>query len=191
MLKRSVLLAALLSAGCASRGSATDFDPAELRRGDGWLTATEVPVVLQKDQEGCGAAALAMALAAWRLPTTQDEILKACPPVPGQGIKAGALRDFARGKGLQAFVFHGEISDLEHELAKARPVIVGLVKPSGNRGLTHFELVVALHRERRTIVTIDPARGWRRNSFEGFRSEWQPAGLLLLAIFRDTSPASN
>jgi ABC-type bacteriocin/lantibiotic exporter with double-glycine peptidase domain len=194
MPKRTVVLAVLLSAGCAYRGSATDFDPKELQRGEGWLTAAEVPVILQKDREGCGAAVLAMALAAWRRPATQDEILQACPPIPGKGIQAGALRDFARRTGLQAFVLEGEISDLEHELSKARPLIVGLVKPTGDRGLTHFELVVALHRERGVIVTIDPSRGWRQNSFEGFRSEWEPAGRLLLAIFPSPSlkiPASD
>ena len=183
MLKQCLLLTLLLSAGCAYRGSATDFDPKELRQEAGWLIATEVPEVLQKDREDCGAAVLAMALSAWKLPTSQDEIGRACPPAPGQGIKAGALRDFARQKGLQAFVIAGEMADLEHELSKARPVIAGLVKPTSNRGLTHYELVVAFHPQRRVIVTIDPARGWRRNSIEGFRSEWEPAGRLLLVLF--------
>jgi len=187
MAKRFLLLAVLFSAGCAYRGSASDFDPKELRPGEGWLAASEVPVILQKDREGCGAAVLAMALTAWRLPTTQEEILQDCPPVRGQGIKVGALRDFARRKGLQAFVVEGEFSDFEHELSKARPVIAGLVKPYGDRGLTHFELVVAVHPARQVIVTIDPSRGWRQNSFEGFRAEWEPAGRVLLAIF--PSPA--
>jgi len=187
MLKRLAVLTTLLSAGCAYRGTATDFDPRELRSEEGWLIATELPVVLQKDREDCGAAALAMALAAWHLSTCQDEIAQACPPIPGQGIKAGTLRDFARQKGIQAFVLKGEMADLEHELSKARPVIAGLVKPFASRGLTHYEVVVALHPASRRIVTIDPAHGWRQNTFEGFRTEWEPAGCLLLVL----SPAPS
>jgi len=191
MIRPAVLLAALLCAGCAYRGSATDFDPKELRSGEGWLVSAEAPVVIQKDKEGCGAAVLAMELAAWRVPATQEEILQACPPAPGQGIKAGALRDFARGKGLQAFIIAGDIPDLEHELSKGRPVIAGLVKPYADRKLTHYELLVAYHPQRRTVVTIDPARGWRQNSVDGFRSEWEPSGRLLLILFPSTKDGNR
>ena len=68
MLKRSWLLALFLSAGCAYRGSATDFDPKELKQDAGWLIAADVSEVLQKDREDCGAAVLAMALSAWKVP---------------------------------------------------------------------------------------------------------------------------
>jgi len=184
MIRAAAILAVALSAGCAYRGSATDFDPGELRHGAGWLAATPVPVVLQKDREDCGAAVLAMALAAWRVPASLEEIKQAWPPAPGVGIKAAALRDFACRKDLRAFVIEGRIADLEYELSKSRPVIAGLVKPYATRGLTHYECVVALHPERRVIVTLDPVHGWRQNSYEGFEAEWAPAGHLLLVIFR-------
>jgi len=177
----------LVSAGCGYVGRATEFDPEELRRGGGWVAATNAPVILQKSTDDCGTAVLAMALAAWQVPTSPDEISKACARAPAGGISAGALRDFARRKGLQAFLIEGQISDLEHELSKGRPVIAGLVKPYARHGLTHYELVVALHPERQVIVTIDPARGWRQNTYEGFLEEWAPAKRPLLVLFRSPS----
>ena len=38
--------------------------------------------------------------------------------------------------------------------------------------LTHYEVVVAYHPERREVVTLDPAEGWRVSPLKGFELEW-------------------
>ena len=112
------------------------------------------------------------------------EVRTAVGPPSRDGIKAGRLRDFARGRGLAAYLVHGEVADLEHEVRQGRPVLVGLAKPTGRKGyvLTHYEVVVGYHPARRVVVTLDPALGWRQNSLDGFLAEWKPAGRLALVV---------
>ena len=186
------VLISLAAAGCSYLGTAEDADPEELKREDGWIALRDIPVVLQESEEDCGAAAMAMALAHWRVEASLDSVVRDCPPKPGEGIKAGALRDYARSLGFQAFLFHGTWTDFEKELSQGRPVVVGLVKPHVDGGLTHFELVVGLHPEKQLVATLDPARGWRRNGYEGFLAEWEPAGRLTLVLMKiPASPAGR
>ena len=126
-----------------------------------------------------------MVVTYWNIPLSMDEVAKACPLVPESGIKAKDLRDLARKQGLQAYLFHGQWEDLEHEVGLGHPVIVGLVKPYLTGPLTHYEVVVAVHPEQKSVVTLDPGNGWRRNSLEGFRKEWEPAGFLTMVFFRE------
>jgi ABC-type bacteriocin/lantibiotic exporter with double-glycine peptidase domain len=186
-----IVLIGLSSAGCSYLGTAEGVDPADLDREEGWIRVEGVPVVLQRDQEDCGAAALAMALAYWKVPTSLEEVARDCPPDPGQGIKAGTLRDYARRKGLQAFLIHGNFSDLQKELSKGRPLLVGLVKPYVNGGLTHFEVVVGLHPGKEEVVTLDPARGWRKNGYAGFVTEWEPSKRLTLVLLKPREGTSG
>jgi hypothetical protein len=98
-------------------------------------------------------------------------------------VAVGALRDFARRRGLQAFVVPGTWRDLEEQLGRGRPVMVGLLKPLwGGRAVAHFEVVVGFNRARRLVLTLDPARGLRENSAEGFAREWAPAGRVMLVV---------
>ena len=178
----AAFLVGLASAGCSYLGTAEKFNPADLDRESGWIAVKQVPLLLQEAEEDCGAAALAMALRHGQVPTSLEEVVRACPPEPGRGIKAGVLRDHARSRGFQAFLFHGRLSDVERELSHGRPVIVGLVKPYVNGGLTHFEVVVGIHLEKELVVTLDPARGWTRNGYSGFLAEWDPANRLTLVL---------
>ena len=184
----AAVLILFTAAGCSYLGTAEDADPAEFEREDGWIVVRDIPVVLQESEADCGAATMAMALAHWRVEASRDTVARACPPTPGEGIKAGVLRDYARSLGFQAFLFHGTWTDFEKELSRGRPVVVGLVKPHVNGGLTHFELVVGLHPAKQLVATLDPARGWRRNGYEGFLAEWEPAGRLTLVMMK--TPAS-
>jgi ABC-type bacteriocin/lantibiotic exporter with double-glycine peptidase domain len=175
-----ILLVMLVLAGCYT-GAARTVSPADLGRDPGWLIVRGVPFVEQRAENDCGAAALAMVLRYWGLPVTQAAMT---PAHPERGLRAGELRDFARGRGLGAFVVQGQLTDLWAEIERARPVIVGLGKPYGDERLAHYEVVVGLHRQKRRILTLDPARGWRENSLEAFAAEWAPAQQLLLVVFR-------
>jgi ABC-type bacteriocin/lantibiotic exporter with double-glycine peptidase domain len=146
------------------------------------VAARQVPLVLQKGTDDCGAAAVAMVLTYWGVPASAEQVQIACQP-SGSGLRAGDLRDYVRNQGLKSFLIRGERTDLENELSRGRPVIVGLVKPYLDGGRTHYEVVVALHPAQGTFVTLDPVRGWQVNTWEGLRAEWEPAGRPALIVF--------
>jgi ABC-type bacteriocin/lantibiotic exporter with double-glycine peptidase domain len=173
----------VLASGCyvGSARTATLADFAS--QDDSWNMVEGVPPVRQLEREDCGAAALAMVLAYWQLPVTREDIGAANPPAPDRGIRAAALRDFARRQGLQAFLIEGEIADLDRELARHRPVLVGVMKRYGGRVYPHYEVVVGVSRRKQRVLTLDPAQGMRVNSREGFAAEWIAAGRLTLIIF--------
>jgi ABC-type bacteriocin/lantibiotic exporter with double-glycine peptidase domain len=179
------LVAALTSACYA--GSARSVSPrqASALAGDpSWIVVQDVPFVAQEANEDCGPAALAMVLGRFSVPVTLADVVSAAPPTGG-GVRAGDLRDVARSKGLQAFVVAGTFDDLAEEVARGRPVLVGLAKPMiGGRALAHYEVVVAINRRARQLLTLDPARGLRENSLEGFAREWAPTGRVTLIVFR-------
>jgi ABC-type bacteriocin/lantibiotic exporter with double-glycine peptidase domain len=180
---RTLLLVSLAAAlGCSSyAGSARDFAPARLRQEPGWIAVRAVPVERQREEEDCGAAALAMLLSYWTGEPPAG-IAARLRPAPKGGHTAGHLRDEVRGRGLAAYLIQGTMADLERELRDGRPVLVGLVKPQRKGVLTHYELVVALHVARGLVVTLDPAAGWRENDRDGFAAEWSAAHHLALVV---------
>ena len=180
---RAVCLAAAALAACGSyTGSARDTTPAALDREPGWIAARQVPFAAQRGDSECGAAAIAMVVSYWT-GAAPAALMDELRPVPASGLTAARLRRFARSRGLRSFLISGSIDDLIHELKARRPVLVGMVKPQrGDQVLTHYEVVVAANPERRAIITLDPARGWRRNSYEGFLAEWEPARRLALVV---------
>jgi ABC-type bacteriocin/lantibiotic exporter with double-glycine peptidase domain len=175
-----------LVAACSTyAGSARDTSPAVLAREPGWVAVDGVPLVRQETETECGAAAVAMVVSYWT-GAAPAEILAGIRPAPRRGLSAGRLRQFARGHRLAAFLIQARMSDLEHELRRGRPVLVGLAKPQRRGVLTHYEVVVAVHPRSRRVVTLDPGHGWRQNSYEGFLDEWRPVRGLALVV----SPAS-
>jgi ABC-type bacteriocin/lantibiotic exporter with double-glycine peptidase domain len=183
-----VLVCGLLAAGCAATL------PRDVTRADaartGWTHVAGVPEIRQSSRDGCGAAALAMVLGHLGRPFREDEIRAATPAAPGEGIRADALREFARGQGLQAFLVEGRPADLDRELGRSRPVLVGVVKRKGRRAWPHYEVVVGVNRERGRILTLDPARGRRERDLEDFEREWAAAGRLTLVVFPPRAPAA-
>ena len=177
-----VLLGCFLASGCYL-GSARNATLADLAGEEGWELVERVPVVRQGANEDCGAAALAMVLGYWHLPVTRDGIIAASPPAPERGIKAAALRDFARRQGLQAFVIQGQFADLDREIHWHHPVLVGVMKRYGRSAYSHYEVVVGVNRQKQRILTLDPAHGPRVNSREGFAAEWATAGQVTLVAF--------
>jgi hypothetical protein len=171
-------------AACVStyRGSATPIERAELRSDAGWIVVDGVPWIAQRDREECGAASAAMVLAFWNVPATLDAVKGECPPQRDLGIRAGDLRDFVRRQGLQAYLIHGELDDLEHELARGRPVIVGLERQRSDGAVTHYAVVVAIHPAGGRVALLDPASGLQQDSWAGFLAEWQPVGRPALVV---------
>lgn len=177
-----VLLAPACYAGSArgvsaERASALAADPA-------WTFARDVPFVAQQSDADCGPAALAMVLQHFGVRATLAELVARDPPRDG-GVRAGDLRDAAREKGLAAFVVAGTFANLSEQLARGRPVLVGLATPmTGGRALAHYEVVVAIDRRDGRLLTLDPARGLREDSLAGFAREWAPTGRVTLIVFR-------
>lgn len=172
---------ALVLTGCSSyAGGARDFSPARLAE-RGWVVARGVPLEEQEAESDCGAAAIAMVVSFWT-GERAGGLADSLRPASERGIPAGRLRDFARGRGLSAFLVRGRVADLEHELGRGRPVIVGLVKPQLRGVITHYEVVVAFHPARRIVVTLDPDHGWRQNRLADFLAEWRPAKELALVV---------
>jgi ABC-type bacteriocin/lantibiotic exporter with double-glycine peptidase domain len=178
-----LLLAVLLApgAGCYT-GSARDASADRIARDPEWLMLRGVPFIPQRGDLDCGAAALAMVLTFHQIPTSRAELVVETPP-RDQGISAGALRDAARRRGLDAFVISGTWTDLEEQLQRGRPVVVGLWKPIlGGRARAHYEVVVGINARKRRILSLDPGSGLRENSAEGFAREWAPGRAVTLVI---------
>ena len=186
----AAVILSLFLTGCSYLGSAKSFEAADLRREPGWVAVRGVSEIRQESTEDCGAAALAMIFSWWGVHEDGKEVLAACPPVEG-GIRAADLREHAKSKGLSAYVFRGQTEDFERELNRGRPLIVGMVKPFISGGRTHYEVVVAWHPQKKIVVTLDPAAGWRQNGLDGFLREWAPAGRLTLLVFRGDDPEKS
>ena len=176
------LLGCLAVCGCYV-GSARSATPADLNAEEGWERIEGVPEVRQAAREDCGAASLAMVLGYWGRALSRDEIVATNPPTPEHGLAAATLRDLARRQGLQAFLVPGRLGDLERELRRRHPVLVGVVKRYGRRAYAHYEVVVGMSRRTQRILTLDPASGLRVDSREGFAAEWAAAGQVALIVY--------
>lgn len=161
--------------GRAQTLSSTAFDEEP-----GWLAVRGVPVYHQAASHLCGPTALAMVLRYWDPRHPTDRLLDASA---NRRVSSRALRDVARAAGLEAFVVQGTVQDLVHELSHGRPVIVGLAKPTVEGRVAHYEVVIGLHRRSQRVATLDPAAGWRQNSFVGFLDEWLATGSVLIALW--------
>lgn len=185
MTLRAALLVALCVAGLGCyTGSARTVSAgrvAELARDPSWRLVRDVPFVAQRSDRDCGPAALAMVLAHHGMPNAPLDTGELA-----QGdVRAGALRDAARARGLQAFVVSATFVDLDTQLGRGRPVLVGLAKPmalSGGRALAHYEVVVGISRQQGKILSLDPAAGVREYSLEGFAREWVPTKQLAIVF---------
>jgi ABC-type bacteriocin/lantibiotic exporter with double-glycine peptidase domain len=185
------LLAIASVTGCASyRGSSHEVSSATLSEQPGWVRLDQVKLVRQKGIKDCGSAALSMVLGYLQPeapggPGALDRaaIDASLREEPGKGLAAGELRDYARAHGFDSFVIQGAMDDLKHEVDAGRPVIVGVHKPlSSGETLSHYEVFIGYHPERGHVLTLDPARGLREFSLEGFMSEWQAAGQVAIVV---------
>jgi ABC-type bacteriocin/lantibiotic exporter with double-glycine peptidase domain len=182
MAAHALFLAAVVALAGCYHGSARTISPGDLGREHGWVVVDGLHLIRQSTDRDCGAAALAVMLQHWSVAATAGEILHAVPTGSGHGIAMGTLRDFARQKGLAAFVIQGEMADLIKEVGLNRPVLVGLVQRHGKRALSHFEVVAGINQTTRRVLLVDPALGLREDGFDGFATEWGAAGRPALVI---------
>jgi len=181
---KGFLLAVVLAAPACYTGSAHDVPGglAAIARDPAWQVVPDVPFVAQRGLTDCGPAALAMVLGHFHIPLAADE----SPELARGDVRAGALRDVARARGLDAYVVSGTFDDLVRQIAQGHPVLVGLAKPmalTGGRALAHYEVVIGLNRARKLILSLDPAAGLRENTAEGFAREWLPTRRVTIVVF--------
>lgn len=171
-------------AGGAKPVAATEMD-------DQWHRAAPTPVVLQQDRSDCGLAALAMVAGAWGQSWTLAELQQSMPP-KSDGVRLGALRDYARSHGLVAFAVKGTHKDLQFELERHRPVLLGLILPfAKDKALAHYEVAIAVDPRDGSVVTLDPATGKHmRRTRAVLEQEWKPAGYATLVVVGKASVAS-
>jgi ABC-type bacteriocin/lantibiotic exporter with double-glycine peptidase domain len=168
------------SSACTTyAGTASALTPTEIKPEAGWLAVDGVPLYRQTDEHDCGPTALSMVFRYWQ--PSAARVDKGALPLDRQ-VTVGALRDLAKSRGFSAYVVAGTPDDLVFELKHGRPVIVGVAKPTLKGAITHYEVLVGMHRDTRRVATLDPARGWQQNSFSGFLSEWEPTGRVLLVL---------
>lgn len=155
------------------------------------MRAAPTAVVKQRELADCGLAALVMIGSAWGRTWTVSELRAQVPPRDG-GIRLGALRTLARARGLESYAVRGAHSDLEHELASGRPVLIGLeLAFGGKRRASHYEVVIAIDRRDGSVVSIDPATGEHRHRTRAtLDAEWKPAGYPALVVVGELTPRS-
>jgi ABC-type bacteriocin/lantibiotic exporter with double-glycine peptidase domain len=140
-------------------------------------------MVRQQGRSDCGAAALEMVIRYWQPQASPADLRSALGPVvEDRGIEAGTMREVARSHGLSAYIVEGAPTDLVHEVDAGRPTIVGLVRRSGRRVFSHYEVVVGVNEGRRLLLVADPQDGWQEIEMEDFLRQWDPAHRLTLVV---------
>lgn len=142
----------------------------------------DVPFV-EQEREGCGAAVISMVMLYWQQQANQpktpaagsDHILRALHSDAAHGIYASDMVRYFEENGFRAFAFAGDWPDVEHHLAKGRPLIAA-VKPGAGLPL-HYVVVAGLDTEHGLVLLNDPAqRKLLKEDSARFELEWKAAG---------------
>ncbi len=162
-LNRWCVAASMLAAGCLAAAGA------QLR----------VPFFPQ-DENGCGAASVAMVMRFW-MDERPDAVAAAPSPQEvyevlyrpeRKGIRLSDMKRFFEERGFRAFTLRGQWSDVEEQLAKGRPLIAGL--KDGPRKPLHF--VVLTGAGSRFVWLSDPTRKKPGRMGRGeFEKRWESA----------------
>ncbi len=190
-MRRTAILLWLLSTSACSTytgaGVAADFTRA--RSDPGWTLLDGLSEHHQRASWDCGIAVWRMVVEYWDVTPDPVLISEMLAPIASaqRPIRAAELRDLAIEHGLLAFVIEGRRADLDKHLARGRPVIVGLIKPTLAGSNSHYEVVIGIHPAREVIMTFDPSLGYREISFAGFDEEWRASGSVALVILPQPS----
>jgi len=147
----------------------------------------KVPFLTQ-ERNGCGAASVSMVWRYWkeRLPErtldepSPEDVYRQLYNPAAKGIALADMRRYLEEGGFGAYTLRGEWSDLEQQLSKGRPVVVGL-KPRQTKAM-HF--VVVAGSEDGRVWLNDPTRSKpSRLSRDKFQKQWNLAERwMLLAV---------
>ncbi len=146
-----------------------------------WL---DIPFVKQ-EQNGCGAASIAMVMRYWSRPADPDAIQRNLYRPSEKGIRASDMARHFEHEGFRAIAFSGEWIDLESHLAKGRPLIAAL-KQDASAPL-HYVVIAGVESEYALIN--DPAdRKLRKIARVEFEKAWSASSRwTLLAVPRSTN----
>jgi ABC-type bacteriocin/lantibiotic exporter with double-glycine peptidase domain len=162
-----MLAAALWLAGC---GAALAVGSASM-----WL---DVPFVLQKKQ-GCGDACIAMVMQYWQQKLHQPAqpaadaavVLRELPP-GRHGVRTTQMAGYFQQHNYRTFTYAGDWDDIEHQIAKGRPLIVAL-RPQGDTDL-HYVVVAGVDGPEQVVLENDPAqRKLLKEDRPRFEREWR------------------
>ena len=107
-------------------------------------------------------------------------------PTQGHGIYAATMVRYFQQNGFRTFALAGQPTDLEHELARGRPLIAAL-KPESATSL-HYVVVVGLDQPERVVLVNDPAqRKLLKEDQSQFEREWKATGNWTLLAVPETS----
>ncbi|TAM79158.1 MAG: hypothetical protein EPN47_19310 [Acidobacteria bacterium] len=143
-----------------------------------WL---DVPFVRQQ-ADGCGAACISMVMQYWlggknavvQPAADAGRIQRALYSPKAKGIYASDMERYFLENGFRVFAFRGTPEDLQHHLAKGRPLIVCL-KDSGKSGPLHYVVVVGLESQDGVILVNDPEeRKLLKMDIRAFERRWRP-----------------
>jgi tetratricopeptide (TPR) repeat protein len=148
------------------------------------LAASSLPVpFIPQQKDTCGAASLAMVLRYWEDDASHDDVARALLVPELHGIAGSRLAEFARGRGMEAVAYRGDMANLREFVGQGRPLIVAWAM---GRGRYHNVVVVGFDDARRAVLVNDPAAGPGRAVREGtFEKRWAGAGYWTLLLARD------
>jgi predicted double-glycine peptidase len=150
-------------------------------------SSLDVPFVAQR-KDTCGAAALAMVLRYWGDDASHDEVARTLLTPELHGIAGSRLAEFARGRGMEAVAYRGDMTNLREFVGKGRPLIVAW---DMGRGRYHDVVVVGVDGGRDAVIVHDPAAGASRSVKSGtFERRWQGAGYWTLVVARAKAAAA-
>ncbi len=150
-------------------------------------SAVQLPVpFVPQDEDTCGASALAMVMGYWGREVPHREIADALVEDELQGILGSRLADFARGRGMDAIAFAGDMELLRDHLANGRPLVVAI---DAGRGRLHDLVVVGFDDGPAEVIVHDPAKGpGRRIGVGELEKKWAKSGhWTLLCTPRDSN----
>jgi len=143
-----------------------------------WL---DVPFVRQTEN-GCGSAVAWMILEYWSAAPTFDEVHRVLYSSNKNGVSTDDMERFFRERDFKTWSFRGEWMDLQHHLAKGRPIIVCL-KPAKHSATLHFVAVTGLDESEDVVLVNDPAgRKLQKMVRSDFERQWASADYWTLLV---------
>lgn len=142
------------------------------------------PPLIQQVNEGCGAASLAMILSYWTPdgadPPSGARIYAELSEAGVDGIRLARMKDFLTEQGFHAFTLRASAEQVEEQLRKRRPVIVGF----GHGSASDLHFVVVSGFDRKSFWLHDPARKEpKRLKRKKFQKLWEGGdGWTLIAV---------